>query len=40
MDSKGGDIEFVRSVRDDIEQRVLTLLGEFGVTIGRSSTRG
>jgi arsenate reductase (thioredoxin) len=38
-DPKGGDIDFVRRVRDDIEQRVLNLLGELGVTPARSITR-
>ncbi|MFI5625598.1 arsenate reductase ArsC [Nocardioides sp. NPDC051685] len=38
-DPKGGDIELVRRVRDEIEQRVLGLLGELGVTPARSTTR-
>lgn len=38
-DPKGADIEFVRQVRDDIEQRVLNLLGELDVTPARSVTR-
>jgi len=39
-DPKGGDIEHVRGIRDEIEQRVLTLLDELGVTPERSITRG
>ena len=43
-DPKGADIEFVRGVRDDIEQRVLTLLDELGIipnpSIGRAGTAG
>ncbi|MFE6645902.1 arsenate reductase ArsC [Nocardioides sp. NPDC057772] len=43
-DPKGADIEFVRSVRDGIEQRVLNLLGELGIgpnpSIGRAGTDG
>ena len=31
-DPKGGDIEHVRGIRDEIEQRVLQLLDEIGVT--------
>ena len=38
-DPKGGGIEHVRGIRDEIEQRVLTLLGELGVTPQRSITR-
>ena len=39
-DPKGGGIEHVRGIRDEIEQRVLGLLGELGVTPARSVTRG
>lgn len=38
-DPKGGGIEHVRGIRDEIEQRVLALLGELGVTPQRSITR-
>ncbi len=38
-DPKGGGIEHVRGIRDEIEQRVLTLLDELGVTPARSITR-
>ena len=38
-DPKGGGIEHVRAIRDEIEQRVLTLLSELGVTPERSITR-
>ncbi len=38
-DPKGGGIEHVRGIRDEIEQRVLALLDELGVTPQRSITR-
>jgi protein-tyrosine-phosphatase len=38
-DPKGGGLEHVRAIRDEIEQRVLTLLDELGVTPVGSITR-